>query len=279
MKKLILILCLLTIKLNAQVSLQFDKRFIDCEDKWVILSMKEDSTHIYGFVYLDEEAGLTFNREGNFKYNPDKTIKIEKQTNYSVKIRIEPTNVKVAVIPEAMYKDLEIEKTPDWLKFYKSDTVSVKRLYRLGYTHNAWNECEKALTFLTKAKEKNPTFNGLNVELAFSYNCLKKYDQAEEILTEEILINPTDAYVNKEYIYTLAKNKKIEKATQQFKSSIRTLKDDTYNAENCYNILQYFYYEKDKKNFQIWYKEFSKHSTKNEAMKKYADNMKSLINK
>lgn len=73
--------------------------------------------------------------------------------------------------------------------------------------------------------------------------------------------------MNKEYIYTLTKNKKIDKATEQFNSSIKTIKDKQYNAENCYNILQYFYFQKDKTNFNKWYDELLKHPIENKMIK------------
>ena len=271
MKKLILILCFLTLKLFAQVDLQFDKRYDECEDKWVAFKKNDDSTYSFGFIYLDEQAGLTLNYEGFFKFNSDKSITVKKSEKTNFKIRLEANNKKVAIIPELIYKDLKIETIPKWLKYYKEDTGTVKRLYRWGYIYNGWNECEKALTFLLSAKEKDPKFDGLNVEIAFSYNCLGMYEKAASILEEEIGLNPSNAYVNKEYIYTQTKNNKIEKAVQQFKNSIKNIKDQKYNAENCFNILQYFFIIKNKENFDIWYKELSNWPSEDKNISKFAN--------
>ena len=279
MKYLLIIFTLLTFKLNAQINLKFDKRFVECEDKWVSFKMNEDSSYTFGFIYIDEQAGLTLNREGNFKINSDNSIKVERLKEANIKVRLQANNVKVALIPESSFKDLQIEATPEWLKSYKSDTLSAKRLYKWGYMYNGWNECSKALTYLTKAREIDPKYAGLNVELAFSYNCLKEFDKAKTILEEELKAKPTDAYTNKEYIYTISKTESIDKATKQYLNSLESIKDKTYNAENCFNIMQFFYNKKDAKNFNFWYIELKKCSNDNKMITEYAEKMKADINK
>ncbi len=279
MKFLFLLFGLLAIPLHAQTNLQFDKRLIECEDKWVAFNNDKDSSYLFGFIYIDGQAGLTLNHEGTFRYTTDRRIVVEKLSSNSIKYRLQPSNKKVAILPVTMYIDLNIETVPEWLSFYKKDTGRVKGLYQWGYIYNAWNECEKALTFLQRAREKDPRYEGLAVELAFSYNCLNEFQKAEDILEEEVKTNSSNAYVNKEYIFTLAKNKKIEKAVKQFKQSVKNEIDKIYNAENCYNIAQYFYNEKDKNNFNIWYKELSNWPNENENITKYAKLMYLEINK
>ncbi len=279
MKFLFLLFGLLAIPLHAQTNLQFDKRLIECEDKWVAFNNDKDSSYLFGFIYIDGQAGLTLNHEGTFRYTTDRRIVVEKLSSNSIKYRLQPSNKKVAILPVTMYKDLNIEAVPEWLSFYKKDTGRVKGLYQWGYIYNAWNECEIALIFLQRAREKDPRYEGLAVELAFSYNCLNEFQKAEDILEEEVKTNSSNAYVNKEYIFTLAKNKKIEKAVKQFKQSVKNEIDKIYNAENCYNIAQYFYNEKDKNNFNIWYKELSNWPNENENITKYAKLMYSEINK
>lgn len=279
MKYILLVTTLFSLKTFAQSNLTFNKRFVECEDKWVAFSMNKDSSYTFGFIYIDAQAGLSLNREGNFKFNQYNTLKVERLKEASIKVRLQANNVKVAIIPETMYKNLEIEQYPNWLKFYKTDTTSVKHLYDWGFMYNGWNECEKALSFLEKAKKIEPNYKGLNVELAFSYNCLKQFDKAENILEFDVKNNPTDAYVNKEYIYTLIQNKKIDLACSQFYKSTTTLKDNQYNAENCFNILGHFYKEKDKDNFKKWYDELAKWQITNKLIRTYADNMKVELEK
>lgn len=279
MKYIFIIAILFAIKLNAQSNLNFDKRFVQSEDKWVAFKPDKDSSYAYGFIYIDEQAGLTLNYEGSFKVLPTGEFVPKKPDSTNIKVRLQPNNVLVAFIPDDKFQELKISPIPDWLKYYKTDATSIERLYRWGYMYNGWDECAKALTYLEKAEKINPKYKGLAVELSFSYNCLKQYDKAELILEEEIKANPNDAYVNKEYIYTLAKNNKIDKAVNQFETSLKTLKDNQYNAENCFNILQYYYYQKDKTNFNKWYKILQKQPNENKMITKYANNMKAGINK
>lgn len=279
MKHLVILLSILALNGCAQPNLVFDKRFVECEDKWVAFSKDEDDTYTYGFIYIDAQAGLTFNKEGSFKYNKLNAIEVEKITGSSIKARLKPNNVKVAIIPSTMFKDLQIEEYPDWLKFYKTDTGTVKRLYSWGYMYNGWGECKKALSFLEKAKTLEPEYKGLNVELAYSYNCLSRYDKAEKVLELDVIKYPQDAYINKEYIYTLSKNHQIDLACQHFSKTKTILKDKQYHAENCYNIMQYYYDNKDKINFIKWYKELENWEITNELIRTYADSMKKNLEK
>lgn len=278
MKYLLMAFFIYTPILFAQDNLLFNKKFVECEDKWIVFEPNEDKSFVFGFIYIDEQAGLTLNREGKFLIGEDKLIKVEKLKDANIKMRLRPNNVKVAIIPESMYKELQIIKIPEWLKYYKTDTTSVKRLYKWGYIYNGYNECAKALTYLKRAKEINAKYEGLNVELAFSYNCLGDYKNAINILEEEILLKPVDAYVNKEYIYAISKSDEIVKATKRYYKSLKIIKDKTFNAENCFNIMQHYFYKKDLKNFTNWYDEFKKCENNNKMLDEYAERMnKELI--
>lgn len=279
MKYLLLLTLFFATQAKSQNGLNFDKRFVESEDKWVAFKPDKDSAYPYGFIYIDAQAGLTLNFEGTFTISADGKFVSKKPDNSNTKIRLTPNKVLVAFIPENRFQELQISSIPDWLKHYKTDSNSIERLYRWGYMYNGWGECSKALTFLEKAKILNPAFKGLTVELSYSYNCLQQYDKAEALLEEEIKSNTGDAYVNKEYIYTLSKNNKIEKAGIHFETSLKTVKDTQYNAENCYNILQFYYNKKDKENFSKWYKILQTQPINNKLISQYADNMKKDLEK
>ncbi|MBX7153382.1 MAG: hypothetical protein K1X91_00375 [Bacteriodetes bacterium] len=300
MKYIFILLVICSLQLYAQVDIQFDTQIVECqkdfsvdlkfdkrafesEDKWVIIDINEDTSYVFGFIYIDEYAGLSFNQEGTFKVKKDGSLHVVKlkELNASLIVRLQPKRVGMAVsiIPECLYSYLKIDATPSWLKIYKGDTNSVERLYKWGYMYNGWNLCERALGYLTKAKSIKPNFKGLNVELAYSYNCLHEYAKAEQILEEEIKSNPTDAYVNKEYIYTISKSDVVDKAVTQYYKSIDTIEDKSYNAENCYNILQFYYLHKDKENFQKWFAEFNKYETTDKNMKIFVKRMSDAMSK
>ncbi|WP_430401648.1 tetratricopeptide repeat protein [Fluviicola sp.] len=274
---LFVVITLLGFKLHAQLNLEFDKRFVECEDKWIAFKMDKDSSYNFGFIYIDSEAGLTFNQEGSFKMNSKGILEVKKMKETNVKYRLEANRVTVALIPKNLFDELEIDETPEWLKYYKTDLNTAERNYKWGFMYNGWNECEKALPFLLKAKELDPNTNGLAVEIAFSYNCLFEFEKAVEILEEANDEHPKDAYINKELIYSLTKLKEIEKAEAQFYKSIKSVSENTYHAENCFNIMQYYYLQKDAKNFHVWYDELKKWPNENEQITLYAKKMKAEL--
>jgi tetratricopeptide (TPR) repeat protein len=115
-----------------------------------------------------------------------------------------------------------------------------------------------ALTYLEKAQKINPKFKGLEVELAFSYNCLNQYDKAIFVLKNALETTPTDAYCFKELIYSQIKSGQLDKASESCKKAVSVCTDKTYNGEMCYNLLHEFYLKKDNKNFSLWADETKK---------------------
>jgi tetratricopeptide (TPR) repeat protein len=241
--------------------------------------MNKDSTYNYGFIYIDSKAGLTLNLEGHFKISSTGQYLPERIDTAIIKVRLEPNNVLVSFIPESKYEELKIKAIPDWLKYYKTDTASVERLYRWGFMYNGWNECAKALTFLEKAQKTNPKFEGLSVELAYSYNCLKQYDKAIQVLQDALKTSPTDAYVNKELIYAQIKSGQLEAASESCERAIKVCDDKTYNGENCYNLLYEYYIRKDKANFNLWLKETKKWAANNADITRNIKVMESELKK
>ena len=263
---------------KAQSDLVFNKRFIESEDRWVVFQEK-DGAYAYGFIYIDAQAGLTMQHEGEFtissagKYIPAKLEAI------NMKVRLENNKVLVAFLPETRFDELKIKAVPDWLKFYKTDTASIERLYAWGFMYNGWEMCAKGLTYLERAQKINADFNGLAVELAFSYNCLEQYDKAISVLQSALVATPKDAYVHKELIYAELKSGQIEKAAASCKLALKVCEDKTYHAENCYNLLYEYYLRKDKKNFMLWLDETKKWTASQPALDKSVKAMeKEMIN-
>lgn len=273
MKHIFFILLLAGGCLQAQVALNYNKRFVECEDKWVAFQLHEDSTSAYGFIYIDEDAGLTFNLEGKYKLTPEGKLQAEKTSGSNIKMRLEPNNVKVAVIPESMYTVFQVDTVPEWLQYYQTNLNSVARLYKWGFMYNGWDMCDKALEYLLKAQAIDPNYPDLAVEIAYSYNCLNQYEEALSVLETAIKNNPTDAYINKEYIYSLVNSKKIDKAIEQYLHSVDIDIAKTFNAENCFNILGYYYKQNDAANFKIWKKELKKWPINNPQIKDYLKRM------
>lgn len=264
MKNIFILFILFSLSLNAQNLLKFDKRNVQCEDKWIAFQKDKDSTYTFGFIYIDSQAGLTLNYEGKFKIeSKGKFIRLDDDTKNEVgfmKVRLRPNRTAIAEIPESKFKELKIEKTPSWLKNYKTDENTIERLYRWGYLYNSWDECEKALTYLEKADKINPTFKGLQTELAFSYNALGKYDKAETSLNKAIKDNPNDCYTYKELAYTYTKLSELEKVANTYKTMTKICEEKNFIQETAYNLAFEFFKLKDIIKFKHWKTETEKWS-------------------
>lgn len=254
MKNFILIITFFTtIYCEAQDKLNFTTKFTQSEDKWVAFQPDSIGSHIFGFIYIDPQAGLTFDYAGSFKIDKDgKFLLKKKETEGFIKKRLEPNNVLVAIIPESHFAELEVSKFPKWLKYYKEGENTIEHLYNWGYRYNGWEGCAKALEFLEKAKKINPDYKGLKVELAFSYNCLGQYKNAIDILETAIKLEPNDAYIYKELLYSQIHNNQLDQAIITYDKIVNEINDSTYNAENAFNILGEYFRQKNSAKFNDW---------------------------
>lgn len=283
MKYLSILLIIFITNLNAQNILKFDKQNVQCENKWITYQMNKDSIYNYGYIYMDSQAGLTLNSEGQFKIDKKGNfIKIEPLEKRSVgfmKVRLQPNRVAIAEIPEEKFNELNIEKEPSWLKFYKIDENSAQNLYRWGFLYNGYGEIEKALTFLEKAEKINPNFKSLQTELAFSYNALEKFDKAEVALLKELINNPKDCYTLKELAYTNTKSNKLEKAKNTFDKMVLICSEKAFIQETAHNLAYEYFKIKDKVIFALWKKEAEKWSESKNNLTANLDKMEIELNK
>ena len=265
MNYFLLLSVLFSFATKAQNGLVFDKKNVQCEDKWIAFPMAKDSTYTYGFIYIDSKAGMTFNYEGKFKINTvGQFIKEGNESeSSSIKVRLEPNKVLLAEIPDSKFAELKIEAKPKWLEEYKKDENSIERLYKWGHMYNGWNECKIALTFLEKAEKIDPNYEGLQTELAYSYNALEEYQKAETALLKTLAKSPSDCYALKELAYAYRHMKVLDKSEEVYNRMISACDTKFYVQETAYNMAFYYYQIKDKKNFKKWSKEVRKWSNEN----------------
>lgn len=273
--KNILFTFFLLISIKSSAQLTFDKIILDCENKWVAFPEEYGGLYKYGFIYVDSQAGLTFEYNGNLKI--DSTGKITaypNEENSAIKVRLYPSKTLVALIPEANFEQLKIRKATDYLSFNKLKEGSIEQLYSWGSIYNAWGEYQKGMESLENASKINSEYKGLYAELAYSYNRLHQYKKAIEVLKKALVINPTDAFINKEYIYALANNQQLDAAIDCYRNSLEVCPDKTYVAENAFYILQGYFYKIDKKNFDKWLAKTEIVMSSNEQIKKIVEQMK-----
>lgn len=265
MKKLVVFLFLFSTPFYSQTDLKFDKKIVQSEDHWVAFPADSIGQYPFGFIYIDAQAGLTLDYSGTFKIDDNGKYTAEKiGRSGTQKIRLQPSSILAAFIPDQKLKELEVDQIPDWLKIYKGDPESIERLYRWGYMYNGYGEIEKALTYLQKAEKIDSNFKGLQTELAYSYNALKKFDMAELALNKALKQNPKDCYSLKELAYTYRHMNKLDKSEMIYNKMKLDCTEKNYIQETAYNLAFRYYELKDKKNFEKWRIETTKWSNENQ---------------
>lgn len=249
-------------KTDAQSDLIFNKRFVECEDKWVAFDKDKDDTFSFGFIYIDATAGLTLNSEGRFIINAKNEFIAQKHDSFSLKIRIENNNVRVAILPESHFGELKIKAVPEWLHYYKNDTLSAARLQRWGYYYNDWGMSEKALEYLEPGYKLDSNFKGMAFELGFAYNALERYEQAIPVITKALELTPKECYLYKELTYAQCNTGKLSDAESSATKGLPNCDDTEMKAEIVYNIAYQYYKLKDKTNFAIWAEKTKKWAAK-----------------
>lgn len=277
MRLLTIIFVSLFVTVTAQnqdsTELVFNSRFFDCEDKWVALQKdKSDSTYSFGFIYLDEQAGFTYNFESEFQITNTGEFKAyPRDTSTNIKLRIEPNWQLVAIIPSQRIMEMGLPIEPEWLKYYKSNPDTLVSLIKRGFHYNAVGASVHALPYLKKAYELQPHASGLEFELAYAFNALGKYDEAIDVLIEAIENDPNNYMFYREYGFALLRQDKIEEAEKIYIEGIEISDNDFEKSEMAVNMAQAYYKIRDKKNFEKWAKLTKKYSEKNSRYMQYID--------
>lgn len=243
-----------SIVVQNSLPLSFNKRFIECIDSWVAYQLNNDLICNFGFVYFNEHTGLSLRSYGQFQILDSNLVFLLSKDSLIKTYRIPPNYWSVAIIPELFFNDLKIVSEPKWLKLYKKDTTSIEHLYLRGQLYNIWGECSKALPFLERARRKLRDNPELELEMAFTYNCLKKYDKAVTIMKEALKVYPNNGIFYKELAYAELLIGNYKKASKYSKRCIAKCTNKFINAETAYNMAVFAYINKDKKNFTNWYK-------------------------
>lgn len=252
---LISIFCCVCQAVNAQsnpgvdTSLKFNQRYTKCERKWVVMSKADTAkSYSFGFIYIDSQAGFTFDLKGVFKVG-DKgkyilDTNIFKNTG-SIKYRIAPNWRRVALLSPQHYDELGIKAQPDWIKYYYNYTDTVAHDHRWGYIYNDVDEPTIALSYLEPAYRMKPHADGVEFEMAYAYNVLNRFDDAIKTLEPAILNNPNNSFFYKELGYAYSAKKDYEKAIDAYKRGLEHAADEksdskgelAFNMANAYKAM------------------------------------------
>lgn len=253
-RALVLFICFSGIAQNAPTDLKFDKKFYETLDQWVVFPKKDvDSLYLFGYVYLDQQAGFTFNLESSFHVLKNGKFKaIPKDPAAYVKFRLEPDKTAtVSLLSLQRQQELALPKEPDWLQYYKTST-EMERMKNTGFHLNHIGASRQALDYLLPAYEKEPHYKGLEFELAFAYNVLSEYDKAVAVLEKALVKDPTNYYLYKELGYAYINLKQNDKADATYKKGISASEKNDIRAEMAINMAQAYYMAKDKARFAEW---------------------------
>lgn len=259
MKKILFTLLLMTLNtisiFSQNLSLEFNKHYYECFEKWVVLDKEANAlTYSYGFIYLDLEAGFTFHLEGKIK-NVDGVLKIDNETEkLSLKVRLENNWQKVALLNESQLKMLSLPKTPEWLTFYKQNDGSVENLIIIGYHFNHIGQSLKAIEFLEKAYKMNPHKEKLEFELGFAYNATEQYNKAKDILELALKQDENNYMFYRELGYTYLHLNDGNGAEKTYKAGIQKSKSREQSSEMAVNMAYHYFQKRNIKKYEEWRK-------------------------
>jgi tetratricopeptide (TPR) repeat protein len=262
MKGLILIAVLLSNYVFGQ-DLKFTTKYFDAVDKWTVFDKKEnDSTYAFGFIYIDEQAGFTFDYGSKIKITENGLVKLPKEFESSLKSRLSPNTQKVHILTEKELTELELPTIPEWLSYYKKNENEVSYLVKIGYHYNHVGASKNAIKPLLEAYSKEPHYKGLEFELAFAYNATKNYEKATEVLTKAIENDPNNFWFYRELGYSYKNLEDLEKAEGAYKKGIELSNDKFQKAEMAVNMAQSYFQSNNKSKFDEWAKITKKYAEK-----------------
>lgn len=263
--------------LRAGEGLKFDRRMSDCENRWVV--MKPDageSTFHFGFVYIDPQAGFTFNYEGCLALGPEgRVIRVKsplEKEKVSFKLRLDAQhNGVVALLPDEAIATLGLEKVPSWLDIYKDGSDPVTHKVRWGFQYNHMGASDRALEYLESAWKAKPDAKGLAFELAFAYNATKRYDQALGVLQAAGKQVENDLLLQKELAYAYMCSGRHAEAVKVYQRCLTALdtKDDEVRTELAMNISQLYGAMGDEEQRKQWWEKARSWVPKDSPLAKY----------
>lgn len=266
---------------NNPTELKFDKKYYEAVDKWVAFPKNEtDSTFYYGFIYIDEQAGFTYQLGSTFIIDSSNNYLPEViDSTFNAKYRIDQNWKPVSIIPQEKLIELNLPTEPEWLKYYKENSDSVSYLKNIGYHYNHVGASNLALKPLLKAYEIEPHFDGLEFELSFAYNALGQFENAIPILEKAIESNPENFYFYRELGFSYKNLNKIEEAEKTYRKGIKMSDNDFEKSEMAVNMAQSYFELRNKEKFNEWAKLTRKYAEKGSRYAQFIDHFEQNWNK
>lgn len=265
---LLLLLCNFIFAQEPQTELVFNTPYYEAVDQWVVLPKTDDGTYSYGFIYIDQQAGFTFNYEKRLRITDKGIVNVENDElkSSSFKIRLDLNYPKIAVLSKAQQEVLQLPAEPEWLATYKADEHTAAYKLQIGYIYNHVGASHKAIQPLEEVYAIDSEFRNTAFELGYAYNAIKEYAKAQLVLEKALETHHDDVLLIKELGYTLWNSGKLEKADEVYRKGIALDTEDIYKAEMAINMAQAYYFNKNKEKFKEWAALTRTYATENAAM-------------
>jgi tetratricopeptide (TPR) repeat protein len=233
--------------------LNFDTKYYNAVDKWIAFPKKvADTSYSFGFIYLDDTAGFTYNYESKFIKTNSGLKKLSREFESGLKARLTENTIDVAVLSDSQVSQLGLPKVPEWHSIYKADSTKVSYLKNIGYHYNHVGASNLALKPLKKAYSINPHYTGLEFELSYAYNALHDFTKAIPILEEAIKNDPKNFLFYRELGFALKNIDQNAKAEKIYKTGMELTDDKFQKSEMAINMAQSYYLSGNQKKFDEW---------------------------
>ncbi|MFC6998217.1 tetratricopeptide repeat protein [Rufibacter roseus] len=257
---------------SDKAGLTFKTKYYEAVDKWIAFPKKEgDSTYTFGFIYLDDQAGFTFDYASKFIVGEKGLKALPREFQESLKSRLAPNTANVAVLSSKQIGELGLPNQPEWLSNYKIGSETVPYLKNIGFHYNHVGASHLALAPLTQAYQTDPHYDGLEFELAYAYNALKMFDKAISVLKKAIANNPENSFFYRELGYAYRYSNQMDSAENAYMKGIEISKDDFQKSEMAVNMAQAYYLVRNKEKFNKWAKLTRKHAEKGSRYAQFID--------
>ena len=238
--------------------LDFSTKFTHCVNQWVAFPRKPtQKDYLYGFIYVDEQAGFTFHMTGNFVIeDANRFVKLPNEDldrKYGIKLRIEGNRFAAILPPEAIAQ-LGLPEKPDWLKFYDDGKNSPHHRMRLGFWLNHLGDSQQALIPLESAYRDQPDTEGLEFELVYAYNALQQYDKSIAALSTALKRKPKDVLLGNELAYANLHKGNFKEAIELYLQFISLCPDSlmVQKSEMAINLARAYGQVGSKEEQQKW---------------------------
>ena len=239
---------------QTESNLMFDVHYGDAVQEWVAFpSLKKQGQFVAGYIYVSPQEGIVFHYHSSFHLGTSAEIVPDGiDTQELNRIRLgRAYNFKMARLGEEHRQKLQLPLQPQGFAYhYVADEI--QRYYLTGKALNADREFERAQVVLEKVYEKNPHYSGVELELAYSYNGIRRYDLTITLLTKALENDASQPLFYKELAFAFLNSGMVTMAEKTYQQCLEKTQDKGLKSEIGSSMAYYFYLQKKEEKFKEW---------------------------